>query len=72
MMKTPVSRPQTPLAKTSSQPVEGSIVTAKQSDFGGLPLTLYRCPFGYNRLKTLSFYAKKLCPQTKFAAILSL
>jgi hypothetical protein len=33
---------------------------------------LYRPFLSYNSLKTLSFHAKKLCPQTKLAAILKL
>ena len=39
---------------------------------GRAPLTLYSPFLCYNSLKTLSFHAKKLCPQTKFAAILKL
>jgi len=35
-------------------------------------LTLYRSMMRYNSLKTLSFNAKKLCPQTKLAAILKI
>ena len=42
-MKSPGSRPQTPLAKTSSHlfgTVEWAIMTAKQSDFGWLAVSL--------------------------------
>jgi len=39
---------------------------------GRTPLTFYRSRLRYNSLKTLSFHAKKLCPQTKLAAILKI
>jgi hypothetical protein len=73
MMKTPGSRSQTPLTTASSHRLGTAgrvIVTAKEAQFGAHALTVYRSLLRYNSLKTLSLHAKKLCPQTKLAAIL--
>jgi len=75
MMKTPGSRSQTRLTIPSSRPSGGAgqaIVTAKAHNLGRAPLTIYRSMLRYNSLKTLMFHAKKLCPQTKLAAILKI
>ena len=74
-MKTPRSRPQTPLMTASSLWFERdrrAIMTAKEAHFGSRAVNLVQPFLCYNSLKTLSFHAKKLCPQTKLAAILKL
>jgi hypothetical protein len=50
----------------------GPILTANRTILGHAPLTVHSHQACSNLLKILTLLGKKLCPQTKFAAILKL